>query len=42
MKDWLLQRGARISCTKFFANEALPEIESIDLLIVMGVNQHLR
>ncbi|MDD5392094.1 MAG: gamma-glutamyl-gamma-aminobutyrate hydrolase family protein [Thiothrix sp.] len=36
MKDWLLQRGARISCTQFFANEALPEIESIDLLIVMG------
>ncbi|MEW8505958.1 MAG: type 1 glutamine amidotransferase [Candidatus Thiodiazotropha sp.] len=36
IEDWLLQSGYEISNTQFFNTQALPMIEDIDLLIVMG------
>ena len=33
---WLDQRGAEISYTRFFANDPLPAIDTVDLLIAMG------
>lgn len=34
--DWLADNGYRITSTRLFNNEPLPEVEAIDLLIIMG------
>jgi len=43
---WLVQRGARLSRTAFFAAEPLPRVDDFDWLIVMGgpmnVDEHAR
>ena len=36
METWLEQRGARLSATRFYQGEPLPEPEQLDTLIVMG------
>ena len=36
IENWASQKGARISLTRFFADDPLPEIEEIDWLLVMG------
>lgn len=36
IETWLKNAGYKISSTKFFNSEELPEIEDIDLLVVMG------
>ncbi|MFA7554975.1 MAG: type 1 glutamine amidotransferase [Spongiibacteraceae bacterium] len=36
IEDWLRQAGYDISCTQLFDAAKLPEIEDIDLLVVMG------
>jgi len=36
INSWIKQRGHKLSCTRFWANDPLPETESIDMLIVMG------
>lgn len=36
IEPWLQNAGYEISCTQFFNSEVLPEIEDIDLLVVMG------
>lgn len=36
IEAWLQNSGYEISCTQFFNSGVLPEIEDIDLLIVMG------
>jgi GMP synthase-like glutamine amidotransferase len=36
MEPWLQQQGAVISCTQFFANDPIPALDDIDMLIVMG------
>ncbi|MES9992097.1 MAG: gamma-glutamyl-gamma-aminobutyrate hydrolase family protein [Candidatus Thiodiazotropha sp.] len=36
IEDWLRQSGYEISSTRFFQSHTLPNIEDIDLLIVMG------
>ncbi|MEX0731643.1 MAG: gamma-glutamyl-gamma-aminobutyrate hydrolase family protein [Aquisalimonadaceae bacterium] len=33
---WLTQRGARVSCTRFFDAEQLPSLDDIDLIIALG------
>lgn len=33
---WLEGRGARVSCTRFFAGDPLPRVDSIAMLIAMG------
>jgi len=33
---WLEARRASVSCSRLFENDALPDIESIDMLIIMG------
>lgn len=33
---WLLNTGFEISCTRFYASDAIPELDEIDLLIIMG------
>lgn len=33
---WLAHRGAAVSCSRLYADEILPEVESFDWLIVMG------
>lgn len=34
--DWAKTRGHSLSATRFFAEEPLPDLENIDLLVVMG------
>ena len=34
--DWLAAAGHRISATRFFESDALPEAGAVDLLVVMG------
>lgn len=34
--SWAAQKGHRVSCTRVYANEALPEIAAFDWLVVMG------
>lgn len=36
IRFWLDERDARITCTRFFANDPLPPVGGIDLLIAMG------
>ncbi len=36
MEPWLRARGARITCTRFFEETALPPLDDPDLLIAMG------
>ena len=36
IESWLQNAGYEVSSTPFFSSEVLPEIEEIDLLIVMG------
>ncbi len=36
MEPWLAKRGYTIGCTRFFAGDPLPDLDTIDLLIVMG------
>jgi len=36
MEEWALANGHQLSSTRFYAGEALPRIESIDWLIMMG------
>jgi GMP synthase-like glutamine amidotransferase len=36
IRFWLEARGAQISQTRFFADDPLPSVEGIDLLIAMG------
>ena len=36
MEPWLRTRGARITCTRFFEETALPPLDDIDLLIALG------
>jgi GMP synthase-like glutamine amidotransferase len=33
---WIKKNGHQLSCTRFFMDEPLPEVEDIDWLIVMG------
>ena len=34
--SWLSQRGARVTCTRLFESEPLPELKGIDLVIALG------
>lgn len=36
MRSWLQGRGAEIGYTRFFEDSPLPELDAVDLLIVMG------
>jgi GMP synthase (glutamine-hydrolysing) len=36
IESWAIARGYTLSSTRFFAGEALPQIQDIDFLIVMG------
>ena len=36
IEPWLIQNGCDIGCTRFFLNDALPAIDGVDFLIVMG------
>lgn len=36
MEPWLRGRGAELSYTRFFESAALPEVDGLDLLIIMG------
>jgi GMP synthase-like glutamine amidotransferase len=36
IEPWLEEASYEITCTKFFDSTALPDLSSIDLLIVMG------
>jgi GMP synthase-like glutamine amidotransferase len=36
IEDWLRSKRASVTATKFFENGALPPVEEIDLLVVMG------
>lgn len=36
IEEWATAKGAEISCTRLFDNEALPTINSFDGLVVMG------
>jgi GMP synthase-like glutamine amidotransferase len=36
IRDWLNRRGADIRYTRFFANEPLPALDDIDMLLAMG------
>ncbi len=36
IREWAKQNNARLTATRFFANENLPILDDIDLLIVMG------
>ncbi|MFN8006757.1 MAG: type 1 glutamine amidotransferase [Terriglobia bacterium] len=36
IEDWARTTGHRLSSTRFFANDPLPEIETIDWLVIMG------
>jgi len=36
MSAWLEARGATVDVTRFYQNATLPEIESLDLIIIMG------
>ena len=36
IEDWAEERGFDISCTRLYTDEALPEIDTFDWLIVMG------
>jgi GMP synthase (glutamine-hydrolysing) len=36
IEPWLIAKSARVSATKFFEGSSLPEVQSIDWLIVMG------
>lgn len=36
IKDWIIEKGHQLSCTKFFERSKLPRINDFDLLIVMG------
>ena len=36
IEPWLMERGARISYTRFFAQDPLPEPRTCDLLVIMG------
>lgn len=33
---WLSQRGARVTCTRFYESEPFPKLEDIDLVIALG------
>jgi GMP synthase-like glutamine amidotransferase len=33
---WIISKGHQVSCTRFFENDTMPNIEDIDWLIVMG------
>lgn len=33
---WALHRGYTLTATKFYRNDTLPEVEEIDLLVVLG------
>ena len=36
IEPWLITSGYKISCTKLYESAILPDIKSIDLLIIMG------
>ena len=36
IEQWLTSTGYRISCTRLFAGETLPDISDLDFLIIMG------
>ena len=36
IERWLRAKGHRITATRFFASDALPDVDEIDLLVVMG------
>lgn len=36
IEAWLLQQGARITCTRLFESAPLPPLEDIDLVIALG------
>lgn len=36
IEDWLQAAGYEVTCTRFYESATLPQIEEIDLLIVMG------
>lgn len=36
IQDWAFENGHSLSFTRFFENEELPELDSFDLLVVMG------
>jgi GMP synthase-like glutamine amidotransferase len=36
MEPWLISAGYAITCTRFFAGDELPELNDIDLLIILG------
>lgn len=36
MEEWVREKGHALSCTRFFAGESVPALETFDLLIVMG------
>ena len=36
IETWLHRREAEVSCTRFFQNPTLPELDNLDLVIVMG------
>jgi GMP synthase-like glutamine amidotransferase len=36
IRDWLTRRGADIRYTRFYANDPLPALDEIDMLIAMG------
>ena len=40
--QWLDARGARKSYTRFFENDRLPALDSVDMLIAMGERQKLK
>ncbi len=36
IEQWAIAAGAEISCTKLYNNEALPLVDSLDWLVIMG------
>jgi hypothetical protein len=41
--DWIATQSASVSATRFYADDSLPDLETIDMLIVMGgADEYLR
>ncbi|PLX73993.1 MAG: amidotransferase [Desulfuromonas sp.] len=36
IKSWLNETGYELTCTRFFADDPLPDVEEIDFLVIMG------
>lgn len=36
IEEWLLEKGCETTHTRFYASEMLPDIETIDMLIILG------